>query len=151
MSGFEGVKGNRDGIITWEEWSDYYTDLSMSIPNDDYFIVMMESAWCMVEDEESTVNKEQIEHLTKTMRHKLLDFSKSMTQDEYVLREMFKDFDTNKSGNLTIDELWAMLAKLGISCDRKYVTAIFKKFDKNQNGVIEFEEFQDYLIHNPYK
>ena len=31
LSGFEGVKGNRDGIITWDEWLDYYTDLSMSI------------------------------------------------------------------------------------------------------------------------
>ena len=47
---------------------------------------------------------------------------------------MFKDFDTNKSGNLTIDELTAMLAKLQISVDRKFVSALFKKFDVNSNG-----------------
>ena len=45
LAGFEGVKGNRDGIITWEEWQDYYTDLSMSIVDDIYFIRMMESVW----------------------------------------------------------------------------------------------------------
>lgn len=45
LSGFEGVKGNRDGIISWEEWQDYYTDLSMSITDDVYFVQMMESVW----------------------------------------------------------------------------------------------------------
>ena len=45
LAGFEGVNGNRDGIITWEEWQDYYTDLSMSIVDDTYFVRMMESVW----------------------------------------------------------------------------------------------------------
>lgn len=45
LSGFEGVKGNRDGTITFEEWQDYYTDLSMSLTDDNYFVAMMESVW----------------------------------------------------------------------------------------------------------
>ena len=45
LSAFEGVKGNKDGTITWDEWKDYYTDLSMSIVDDIYFIRMMESVW----------------------------------------------------------------------------------------------------------
>ena len=149
MSGFEGVKGNRDGTITWEEFCDYYTDLSMSVTDDLYFVSMMESVWQISEDEEASVFKEQIEFLTKTLRAKLQDFSKN-NSDEYVLRAIFKDFDHNKSGTLTIDELTGMLAKLQISCDRKYITALFKKFDTNKNGVIEFEEFCDYIIQNPY-
>ncbi len=52
---------------------------------------------------------------------------------------------------MTIDELTNMLAKLQISCERKYVTALLKKFDANGNGTIEFEEFCDFLIKNPYK
>ena len=68
-----------------------------------------------------------------------------------ILRQIFKEFDTNKSGNLTLDELTAMLAKLQISCERKYVSALLKQFDTNGNGVIEFEEFCDYIIRNPYK
>jgi Ca2+-binding EF-hand superfamily protein len=88
--------------------------------------------------------------MTRLIREKLRDYSKSST-DEYVLRGIFKEFDHNKSGNLTIDELTMMLAKLQISCDRKYITALFKKFDTNGNGVIEFEEFCDYIIRNPYK
>ena len=45
LSNFEGARGNGDGIVTWEEFMDYYTDLSMSTPSDDYFCRMMESAW----------------------------------------------------------------------------------------------------------
>jgi hypothetical protein len=31
--------------VTLDEWIDYYTDLSMSIPTDEYFVAMMESTW----------------------------------------------------------------------------------------------------------
>ena len=51
LTNFEGVKGNKDGIITHEEFVDYYTDLSMSVPSDEYFVRMMESVWqCPEED-----------------------------------------------------------------------------------------------------
>ena len=42
LMNFEGVQANRDGRITWEEFSDYYTDMAMSIPSDDYFVQMLE-------------------------------------------------------------------------------------------------------------
>lgn len=45
LSNFEGVRGNRDGIVTKNEFFDYYTDLSMSVPSDEYFVRMMESTW----------------------------------------------------------------------------------------------------------
>lgn len=44
---FEGPHSNMkgDAEVTLDEWVDYYTDLSMSIPTDDYFVAMMESTW----------------------------------------------------------------------------------------------------------
>lgn len=36
---------DKDGIITFEEFCDYYTDVSASIDSDDYFAAMMTSAW----------------------------------------------------------------------------------------------------------
>ena len=44
-----------------------------------------------------------------------------------------------------------MLAKLGISVDRKYITGMMKKLDTNGTGVIEFEEFANLIINDPYK
>ena len=45
LGNFEGAKGNNDGKITKQEFVDYYTDLSMSTPSDEYFVRMMESSW----------------------------------------------------------------------------------------------------------
>jgi Ca2+-binding EF-hand superfamily protein len=45
LSNFEGARGNSDGVVTMQEFCDYYTDLSMSTPSDEYFVRMMESTW----------------------------------------------------------------------------------------------------------
>jgi hypothetical protein len=45
LNNFDGAQGNNDGIITVQEFFDYYTDLSMSVPNDEYFVRMLESSW----------------------------------------------------------------------------------------------------------
>ena len=45
LQNFEGKRGNQDGNVTWEEFVDYYSDLSMSTPSDEYFVRMMESTW----------------------------------------------------------------------------------------------------------
>ncbi len=42
MNSFEGKHGNKDGIITLDEFTDYYSDVSQSIPSDEMFIGMME-------------------------------------------------------------------------------------------------------------
>lgn len=150
LNGFEGVKGNADGKVTKQEWCDYYTDLSMSITDDEYFVRMMESVWNICEDETATVTKNQLTDLIQALRHKLLDFSKGQ-QDEYVLRAMFKEFDVNGNGTLSVDELGAMMIRLQISVERKFLQALLNKFDRNGNGVIEFEEFSEFLIQNSFE
>ena len=43
----KGQEDSRDGIINMNEWLEYYNNVSMSIDRDDYFQVMMNSAWNM--------------------------------------------------------------------------------------------------------
>ena len=45
LNNFDGARGNNDGVVARAEWDDYYTDLSMSTPSDEYFVRMMESTW----------------------------------------------------------------------------------------------------------
>jgi Ca2+-binding EF-hand superfamily protein len=40
-----GEDGKRDGIITLDEWKDYYGGISADISNDDYFELMIRNAW----------------------------------------------------------------------------------------------------------
>jgi Ca2+-binding EF-hand superfamily protein len=84
------------------------------------------------------------------LRQRLLVLSNE-DQEEFKLRKTFASFDTNGSGAITVDELAAMLAKLGISVDRKYIQATLNRIDTNGNGKIEFEEFTNLILYNPYK
>ena len=38
LNNFDGAGGNNDGVITQDEFFDYYSDISMNLPNDQYFI-----------------------------------------------------------------------------------------------------------------
>jgi Ca2+-binding EF-hand superfamily protein len=150
LDSFDGARGNNDGVISKKEWDDYYTDLSMSLPTDDYFVAMMESVWGITEDEDSEANQDYVKELVSLIRQRLLTMSNE-SSDEYVLRKVFNYFDANESGNITIDELAAMVAKLKISVERKYLNGIMKRIDSDNNGSIEFNEFLNFVIMDPYK
>ena len=50
-----------------------------------------------------------------------------------------------------MDELAAMTAKLGISVERKFLNGMLRELDTNKSGMLEFEEFNNFLINDPYK
>lgn len=131
-------------------WLDYYCDLSLTIVDDTYFVRMLEAIWQVNEDGTVTVAKQELERLTKSIRLKLLALS-GQNSDEYVLRNVFRHFDTNGNGVLSSDEFSAMLTKLQLSCSKRYLDALLKKFDRNGNGVVEFEELLSFLTGSPYK
>lgn len=144
FANFEGTSISRVDFI------DYYADLSFTITDDDSFISLVENTWGIAEDEEASVFRQQVQNLVSAIRMKLRVIA-NQSGEEYILLSIFKDFDTSKTGQLTIEELGGMLNKLQISCERKFVSAIFKRFDVHSKGVIEFEEFKNYIINDPYK
>jgi len=150
LNSFDGAKGNNDGVITKKEWDDYYSDLSMNLPTDEYFVQMMESVWGISEDGDSDANQDYVNELVKLIRQRLLTMSNS-SSDEYILLQIFSSFDTNDSGNITIDELAGMVAKLKLSVERKYLNGVMKRIDSDNNGAIEFNEFANFIIMDPYK
>ena len=122
----------------------------MSLPSDDYFVQLMESVWGIMEDENSDANNDYIKEIVKLIRQKLLSMS-GESSEEYILRKIFNYFDVNESGNITIDELAGMIAKLQISVERKYLFGVMKRIDSDNNGSIEFNEFLNFIIMDPYK
>ena len=60
LNNFDGAKGNNDGVVTYPEFVDYYTDLSMSVPNDEYFVRMLESTWQIPEADSDPVAQASI-------------------------------------------------------------------------------------------
>lgn len=121
----------------------------MSVPSELYFVRMMEQVWGISEDEDGVAYKQQIAEFVKQIRLRILTMS-SDCLEEFVLRKIFSQFDTNKSGTITVDELAAMIAGLKLSCERKYLNGIFRVIDTNNSGGIEFEEFLNYIVNDPY-
>lgn len=54
---------SNDGKVSKEEWIDYYTDVSASIDEDDYFELMMRNAWHIAGGEGATANTSIPRHL----------------------------------------------------------------------------------------
>ncbi len=150
LNSFDGLRGNKDGVISKQEWDGYYSNLGMSVPSDEYFIRMMEQSWAISEDEGSSLYSDEIRRVIGLIRQRLLTLSGESTE-EFTLRKIFQQFDLNGSGSITLDELDAMVAKLGISVERKYITGLLKALDSNNTSTIEFEEFTNLLVNDPYK
>jgi Ca2+-binding EF-hand superfamily protein len=54
---------SKDGKVSKEEWIDYYTDVSASIDEDDYFELMMRNAWHIAGGEGAMANTSIPRHL----------------------------------------------------------------------------------------
>jgi Ca2+-binding EF-hand superfamily protein len=143
LNSFDGVQGNNDGIISKDEWFEYYTDLSVSVPSDDYFVQMMESTWNICEDESDEEYTGKISQYVSYVNSQLRNLTSGST-DEGLLKKIYDDFDLNQNGMITIDEFANMVAKLEISVERKYLRGIFRHIDLNKSGAIEFDEFANF-------
>lgn len=145
LNNFDGAKGNNDGVVTYDEFVDYYSDISMPSVRvgDDYFVAMMESTWQCTEDETDPESQKTVTMLLKEVRERILELSKN---DPKLLEKLHQDFDRNHDGSLTIDEVTAMIAKLKISVERKYVYPFFKILDADNSGGIEYSEFESYIF-----
>ena len=67
-----------------------------------------------------------------------------LTEDE-KLREIFDNFDHDKSGTICIDELGQVLEALGMQPTPKRLQAMIAAIDKDRDGEISFTEFRAML------
>ena len=64
-----------------------------------------------MEQADSSVQMDSVMQIIKLMRQRLLTVSNNK-QEEYVLRNMFRTFDKDNTGKITLNELAGMLAQL---------------------------------------
>lgn len=145
LNGFDGARGNNDGVVTWAEWSGYYRDLSASVPSDDYFIAMMEGVWMIREDGATDEVQERMNRLCDILKEKVRQKTKGGGSEQATLQKSFNFFDQDESGMVTKDEFRQALMQFGITLEKKDIGAFFGNFDTDGSGTITTQEFCDNL------
>jgi len=67
-------------------------------------------------------------------------------QNERKVREAFSAWDTDHSGTISEEEVAVVLMKLNDKFSREDITALFKAADGNKDGVVDYEEFTQWLF-----
>lgn len=88
-------------------------------------------------------------HLVGLLRQRIITVANG-NQEEYALRNMFRTFDVDGSGALCLSELAGLAAKLSVTLTDDQLAALFDFVDANKSGTIEFEEFQNFVMLDPY-
>ena len=127
--------------VTREDFVEYCADLAMGMPNDDFFVKHMEQVWGLQERQEPAF-AQTLGLLAKEVRARVLELAKG---DAAAFPKIFADFDYNGSGRLTLDATAAMLAKLRIAVDKKFVLPLHRLLDRDGSGAVEPEEFRAFL------
>lgn len=128
----------------------FYGDISMAVFDDSKFVKLVEDTWGITEPSVSKVDPKDVEELIKAMRLNLMKYGSKNHTEEFVLRELFRQFDRDNNGSLSIIELKGMLGMINISAADPFLEAVVKKLDKNGNGTLEFEEFVAFVVQDRY-
>lgn len=135
-----------DEVVTWDKFCEFYADISMTIFNDEEFIGLVSSSWNTEEQSYMQVTQKEVERFIAAIRHNLLKYGNQRHTEEFLLRELFRDFDRQNTGFLSVNELREMLFKINLSADDRFMEALLNKFEQREPGLVEFEEFQRYLV-----
>jgi len=63
------------------------------------------------------------------------------TEERAELETLFKSFDADSSGSITVDELAQVLAQLGTPTSKEKLTAMMSAADEDGSNTIDFDEF----------
>ncbi|KAF2311600.1 hypothetical protein GH714_025180 [Hevea brasiliensis] len=79
------------------------------------------------------------------------DFRRYMDDKELDLYRIFQAIDVEHNGCILPEELWDALVKAGIEINDEELARFVEHVDKDNNGIITFEEWRDFLLLYPHE
>ena len=67
---------------------------------------------------------------------------RKVLDSEQDVRNAFKLLDTNKDGTISLDDFEDLFQVGGAQVDKKVWENLLEEADKNEDGIVDFEEFQ---------
>jgi len=92
---------------------------------------------------DQTIVKESQENLKEVVESTLKRIAVALRNSSVSLDRAFQLFDTDKDGYISAYEFKKVFGLLDLSVDDNQVQALLQRFDKNQNGLVSYEEFVD--------
>lgn len=81
-----------DQVITWDDFNNFYADISMKVFTEAEFLKLVSDTWGIKEEDHLSVNIYDLEALVGAIRHSLLKYGNERHTEEYVLRELYREF-----------------------------------------------------------
>ncbi|XP_027921803.1 calcium-binding mitochondrial carrier protein SCaMC-3-like [Vigna unguiculata] len=79
------------------------------------------------------------------------EFRRYMDDKELEIYRIFQAIDVAHNGCILPEELWEALVKAGIKIDDEELARFVEHVDKDNNGVITFQEWRDFLLLYPHE
>ncbi|KAH7578492.1 hypothetical protein ACOSP7_000208 [Xanthoceras sorbifolium] len=79
------------------------------------------------------------------------EFRRYMDDKELELYRIFQAIDVEHSGCILPEELWDALVRAGIEINDEELARFVEHVDKDNNGIITFEEWRDFLLLYPHE
>ncbi|KAK6153819.1 hypothetical protein DH2020_013458 [Rehmannia glutinosa] len=79
------------------------------------------------------------------------EFREYMDDKELELYRIFQAIDVEHNGCILPEELWDALVKAGIEINDDELASFVEHVDKDNNGIITFEEWRDFLLLYPHE
>jgi len=104
----------------------------------------------MDEYSRKTMENPDREHKTFDLDVVMEKMRESMRQQFPLVRDIFRRFDSNHDGVLTLAEFKQALAKYGFNLSTEEVMIVMKHFDRRRDGQVGYNEFCDALLDEDY-
>lgn len=150
LSNFDVLQ--HDGVVYFEEFENYYADIGATIDNDDYFVLMVESAWrdTPKKDEISDAPARRQErswegHVTRNIRELLEVLRSRLTERGSIgiakLAKTFHIMDRDNSRTISQQEFQYAMRDFQVELSPEEVQLVARHFDRDGDGSIDYDEF----------
>ena len=135
------LRYSQNGRVAEDGFLAYYASLSATVPaeNDDYFISLLSGCWG-INSSSDYVSPQRIAQIEDLFYEKIRQKTKSTEDEGKVMIRLFRFFDTDASGSISLNEFSSALERLGCTFSPTEIRALFSKYNVSSNGKMIYEE-----------
>jgi Ca2+-binding EF-hand superfamily protein len=135
------VTGNNDGEVTLQEFTSYYEDVGGSIDSDEYFVMMVESAWGVQESDNYVT--ERWAEIKETVAQKCAQKCSEGANEAEKCKKIMKNFDDDETDSLSRAQFVKASERLGFPPDMREsdLQIIFENSELDGEGKLKITSF----------